>query len=244
MRPVLFRWRGFTFKSYPVMLYVGLLAGVAAGNIAAHAARLDGLSAYIANIVLIFVALLGSRLLYVAIHLPLRSNFHDVWGREQGGYCMYGGLPAALLVSIPVLRTLRLELGRFWDVAIFTILVGMVFARLGCLMNGCCCGRVSRNWMAFVLPNSLGVRARRIPTQILEALLGATLLLCAMFFRRQVVIPGTLFLMVVAAYATGRFILEFAREKERETVRLSSAQWISVVAFVCSGSALAICWST
>jgi prolipoprotein diacylglyceryltransferase len=96
--------------------------------------------------------------------------------------------------------------------------------------------------MAFVLPNSLGVRARRIPTQILEALLAATLLLSALFVRRQVSIPGTLFLMVVAAYATGRFFLDFVREKQRARVRLTSAQWISVVAFVSSGSALAICW--
>lgn len=34
VRPVLLRWRGYTIWSYPAMLYVGLVAGVAAGNAA------------------------------------------------------------------------------------------------------------------------------------------------------------------------------------------------------------------
>ena len=48
------------------MLYVGLVFGVIAGNIAAHAAGLDPLRVYIATIVLIVPALIGARLLFVA----------------------------------------------------------------------------------------------------------------------------------------------------------------------------------
>ena len=37
MRPVLFYWRGRPIWSYPAMLYIGLVFGVLAGNVAAHA---------------------------------------------------------------------------------------------------------------------------------------------------------------------------------------------------------------
>ncbi len=44
MRPILFQWRGLTVWSYPAMLYIGLVAGVVAGNVAAHAAGIEKVS--------------------------------------------------------------------------------------------------------------------------------------------------------------------------------------------------------
>jgi hypothetical protein len=45
MRPVLFHLRGVPIHSYPAMLYLGMVAGVEAGDIAAHAAGMDSLRA-------------------------------------------------------------------------------------------------------------------------------------------------------------------------------------------------------
>ena len=49
MRRILFRWRGLTIWSYPAMLYVGLVAGTIASNVAAHQARIDPFRAYVAT---------------------------------------------------------------------------------------------------------------------------------------------------------------------------------------------------
>ena len=56
MRPILLRWRGMTLWSYPTFLYVGLVAAVAAGNVAAHAARIDPFRTFVAMHVLIVAA--------------------------------------------------------------------------------------------------------------------------------------------------------------------------------------------
>src|SRR5258708_25676526 len=142
MRPLRFRWRSLNVWSYPAMLYLGLVAGVVAGNVAAHAARIDAFRTYVATLILLIPALIGARLLYVASHWQIyRQDLRRIWDRNQGGNIMYGGLAAALLLSVPLLRGLRLSLGAFWDVASFTILTGMIFTRVGCLMNGCCAGR-------------------------------------------------------------------------------------------------------
>src|SRR5258708_4451985 len=191
MRPVLFRWRNLNVQSFPAMLYLGLVFGVVAGSIAAHVAGIDPLRSYIATLVLIIPALVGGRLLFVATRWNVyRHDLRRIWNRDEGGLSMYGGLPLALLVSIPLLTIAQLNFGAFWDVASFTILVAMIFARVGCLLNGCCQGQPVRGRFGVLLPDSSGVQRRRFPTQILEALATALLLAVASFVWRWMPFPG------------------------------------------------------
>ena len=233
MRPVLFQWRKLTIRSYPAMLYVGLLCGVVAGDMVANADGLNPLLVYIATLILTVPALAGARLLYVMANWQnYRSNPARIWDRHQGGYVMYGGFPVMLLVSIPVLRLSHLGFGGFWDVAIFTILVGMFFTRIGCLLNGCCAGNATDGWLGFYLPNSRGIWQKRFPTQLFEAGLAGALLICAVAFRQSVPFPGALFLLMSAGYAGGRLLMEFARERSRRQAGFHLAHVISAI----------ICW--
>jgi prolipoprotein diacylglyceryltransferase len=50
------------------MLYLGLLFGVLAGNVAARMGGIDPLRTYFATLILMIPALAGSRLLYVALN--------------------------------------------------------------------------------------------------------------------------------------------------------------------------------
>jgi len=240
MRPVLFTWRGLTIYSYPTMLYIGLVLGVTAGNLIAHANGIDALRVYIATLILIVPALAGARLLYVAAEWPIyRSNLGRIWDRRDGGYIMYGGLPAALLVSVPLLRFLHLSIPAFWDVAIFTILIGMFFTRIGCLLNGCCAGRPWQ--LGLFLPNANGVWEKRIPTQLIEAAWAALLIIAALAARCSSPFPGAVFLLVCLGYATGRLLMDFARD--RETTNLFSiARVLSIAITLLSVSALTFYW--
>jgi len=243
MRPVLFQWRGIAVRSYPAMLFVGLTLGVVAGNMAAHAAGINAVRVYVATLILVVPALAGARLLFVAAEWQTyRHNLRRVWDRNDGGYIMYGGLPLALLASVPLLRALGLGLGDFWDTAIFAILVGMFFTRIGCLLNGCCSGRPSNGWFSFNLPNERGAWEKRVPTQALEALWAAVLLVSAVLARRFLVIPGSLFLMVAFGYACGRLLMESARERRQSAFRFSIAHIVSLVIALVSISSLIIHW--
>jgi phosphatidylglycerol:prolipoprotein diacylglycerol transferase len=225
------------------MLYVGLVFGVVAGDIAAHAAGIDPLRSYIATLILVVPALAGARLLYVAVHWgAYRHNLNRIWDRRQGGYVMYGGLAAVLVSSIPLLRALGLDFGVFWDVSAFTILVGMVFARVGCLLNGCCAGCVSDAWFSANLPNSRGVWAKRVPTQMFEAAAAAGLLAAAVVVWRWMPFPGALFLFVTLGYSCTRFVMEFARERDPGAGVFRVAHVISAIAFLSSASILNRYW--
>src|SRR5688572_30818475 len=131
MRPVLFRCWGITFWAYPTFLYLGLVAGVFAGNAAARASGLDPLRVYIATFALILPALAGARLLYVACEWPrFRRTGAAIWNRNEGGAAQYGGLLLAVPLSFPLLWSLDLPVAAFWDVGMITILTGMILTRV------------------------------------------------------------------------------------------------------------------
>ncbi|MEO7501080.1 MAG: prolipoprotein diacylglyceryl transferase family protein [Gemmatimonadaceae bacterium] len=212
MRRLLFEWGGIKVWSYPAMLYVGLVAGVVAGNIAAHAAGLDAFRVFVATLLLIPPSLAGARLLHVVMQWDIyRNNRGKIWDRNEGGQAQYGGLLVMVPLSLPLLAALDLRLGAFWDVASFTILTGMIFTRVGCLLNGCCAGRPTHSWGMW-LPNVDGVWKKRIPTQLLEAAWATALLVSMTRIWHFLPFQGALFLYVVAGYAIGRLALESARE--------------------------------
>jgi phosphatidylglycerol:prolipoprotein diacylglycerol transferase len=136
-----------------------------------------------------------------------------------------------LLTSIPVLWVLGLDFGTFWDVASFTILTGMIFARIGCLLNGCCYGRCVQGRFAVVLPDAKGKWERRAPTQLLEAITGAILLLLAALSWRWMPFSGALFLIVILGYSAARFAMEYLRDPEPTRGRIGLAQLTSALLF-------------
>src|SRR5215813_13700023 len=118
MRPILFRWRGLTVWSYPAMLYVGLVLGVLAGNVAAHAAGVDARAVFETTFLLLVPALVGARLLFVATHWSdFRGNPRRIFARSEGGAAQYGALALILPLSVPLTSLMGLALGEFWDAA-------------------------------------------------------------------------------------------------------------------------------
>jgi phosphatidylglycerol---prolipoprotein diacylglyceryl transferase len=213
MRRVLFRWRGVVIGAYPVCLYLGLVAGILVGRALASRAELDPVRFTLAATLLAAPALAGARLLHVLLYLSTyRRDPARLWRRTDAGAALYGGLLLALVVSAPVLRVLSLPAGAFWDVGAVVILVGMVFTKIGCLLNGCCAGRPTDGWLALYLPDDGGVWARRVPSPLLEAALAMLLLLGTALFWRRLAGGGGVFLVVLATYAAGRFFLESTRD--------------------------------
>lgn len=210
LRPVLVTFRGHALHSHPFFLYLGSVAGTYAAALAAPAALAVRVAA--ATTLLIVPALVGSRLLYVATHL---DAYLDRWElalrRSAGGGAMYGGLILALPLSIPLLRVLEIPFGLYWDAALFTLLIGMAFTRVGCLLHGCCRG------------------TDRVPTSVLEAALACVLLAVAVALHGKAPFAGALFVSALAAYATGRFALDFTRA-DRRRFGLTVAQATSVCA--------------
>ena len=212
MRPVLFNFHGISIRSYPFFLFVGLSFGIIAGTQAGARNGMDPTRLYIALAVLIIVALIGSRLMYVLTQLDyFRRNPSKIWQPGASGAAMYGGILLALVCSWPLLRLMDLSLGKFWDAATITLLVGMIFTRIGCLLNGCCAGRETTSWLGVNLPDDKGVSRKRFPTQLLEALIAVFLLIGAVSWTSRP-FDGALFLVALGVFCTARLALGPTRE--------------------------------
>ena len=231
MRPVLFRWKSLTVHSYPAMQYLGLTLGVIAGNVAANAAGLDALRVYIATILLLFPALAGARVLYLASHWDrYRTRPRDIWNTRQGGAAQYGGILAAVPLSVPLLRAMDVPFGAFWDVAGITIMVGMMFTRIGCFLNGCCAGRPTSSRLALNLPNIRGEWANRYPTQLFEAGWALLLLVTGIALWSLLPFDGALFLYIASGYALGRLVMESLRDLRATRFTVHHAISILIIA--------------
>jgi len=209
MRPTLVAWGAFRIPSYLAMLYLGLLAGTYATYAAGRAEGLSGERFAWVIVLLLVPALLGARLAFVAT----RWSVYRLQPRQilphgsEGGAVAYGAL-LSVPVSVPLLVALGLPVASFWDAGAIGFLAAIGCLRIGCFLNGCCCGLV----------------AGRIPTQLLEAGLAAMLLGCAILAVGKMPFAGALFVSTLAAYAAGRFCIDFARETPRKLGRLTVAQ--------------------
>jgi phosphatidylglycerol---prolipoprotein diacylglyceryl transferase len=196
-RPVLVQVGPLAIPSYPAFLYLGCVTGVLLGAAVAAADGLDDHRFALAAIALLIPALAGARILYVLQHREaFRARPHLVWHRAGGGSSLLGGLVLAVLFSPAMLALARLPFWGFWDAAAVTMLTGLAFTRVGCLLNGCCSGR------------RLG-----LPVQLVEIAWAAAVL--ALVFAAGDLPAGARFAGVTGLYAAARLALEPARDNTR-----------------------------
>lgn len=234
-----FRVGPLVVARYVAMLYVGCVAGTLAGAAAARSYGLDETRFALATIALLVPAIVGSRLWFL-IQNP-GAEGRRLWSRREGGSALYGGLVLSFALSPAVLEVAGVAFWRFWDAATFTMLVGLVFTRIGCTLQGCCAGRATRGPFGIVLPDARGRRERRIPTPLLEAAWGVAALAVAVAVRSRIDAPGVLFAAVLGGYAAVRIVLEPTREASRDprilrsNLRFSGALLGLAAAFLIAG---------
>jgi prolipoprotein diacylglyceryltransferase len=196
------------------MLYVGLVCGFYVMYAVAPSLGMERTPAAVAALFMFLPAVAGARIWFVLDHWEIyRQDPRRIWRYSEGGMALYGGLLLALVLSVPVLAAFGLGFAAFWDGATFTMLTGMIFTRVGCLLNGCCAGRPSRGWLGLRLPDHKGRRERRYPVQLLEMAAAAVLLAASVVLLCVGVPRGAIFLAALFSYAATRFAIDPLRER-------------------------------
>lgn len=178
---------------------------------------------------LIVGAILGARILYVATYWQDSFAGQSIWEIFKvwhGGLVYYGGLIGASLSCILYIRLKKLPLWKVADVIAPSIALGYVFGRIGCLLNGCCYGKIcnlpwairfpnqSFAWQQQYLAGLVGKNSPSLPvhpTEIYDALLNlVTYLGLAWLFRRKK-FDGQIFAAYLMCYAVTRSLVESFR---------------------------------
>ncbi len=89
-------------------------------------------------------AFVGARLLNILTHIPLyQAEPHKIFALEAEGFSLYGGILLSVLTGYVVCKMLKINHYRFADTLMPLAGLGIAIYRMGCLLHGCCFGRVT-----------------------------------------------------------------------------------------------------
>ena len=164
------------------------------------------------RLVLIYIAalagaFLGAKLVYLGAEGWMHWHDADRWLQLATGKSIVGALLGGYAgVEIAKYFTdYRTPTGDWFAVI---APVGIFFGRVGCLLHGCCLGRVCEPaW--YTLNDAAGVS--RWPAVPIEMVFNAAALIVFLTLRRANVLPGQHFHLYLIGYGLFRFIHEFFR---------------------------------
>jgi phosphatidylglycerol:prolipoprotein diacylglycerol transferase len=122
------------------------------------------------------------------------------------------------------------------------MLLGMSITRAGCFLNGCCSGRPTCSRWGINMPDHRGVWQRRIPSQLLEAVWGLSVLAGAVALWGRFPFEGAVFLYALGSYGVGRIVLESLRDRPDRILGHSVHKAISVGIVGVSVCAFIMAW--
>jgi phosphatidylglycerol:prolipoprotein diacylglycerol transferase len=142
---------GLPIRGYGVMMLIGVVSAV---SLAAYRARRMGLQPEVIfsmAFVMFLAGIVGARLFFIIEYRDqyLREPL-QIFNVTQGGLVVYGsvlgGLPAGVIFLLRRGFSFRKILA-VGDIIAPSMLIGLAFGRIGCLMNGCCFGGVcEQDW--------------------------------------------------------------------------------------------------
>lgn len=157
--------------------------------------------------------IIGARLFYVAGHWKdFASNPGRIFSLNMEGLVFYGGLIFGLGLTLLV-GVLGKQ--KFWDVmdlAGLCVPPALAIGRIGCLLNGCCYGKLSNLPWSITYPASSGILGSRHPTQVYELILDLILFAILWTRRDSFSRRGTTFFLFLMGYSAIRLFVEFFRD--------------------------------
>jgi len=240
MYPEIFSLGPFTVQGYGLMIFIGVMLGYAymLANLKHHGLKSDDVSEMFlwcfASVIVggkLFFWL-GDPGAYVREPEKLFKSFGN-------GFVFYG----SFLVTVPVLvfwfKKKKIDPWVGFDYAGIAGALVHAFGKLGCLLAGCCHGKVSEgaNAIVFTNPNchASPLNTPLYPTQLWDAILLFTAIGIMGLMKRKKWFDGQLFLTYGLVYAIGRFFTEKYRgDEERGFVLnglLSHSQAIAIAVF-------------
>lgn len=235
MYQIIFQNQFITLRSYGLMIALGIILG------AALALWLSRDREKLMELLLDFLpwaivaGLVGARLWEVAFSweyfAPRPLEILYFWA---GGLSVQGAVLGGTLAAIWFCRRRRISFRWFVDNLVPGLLLGQAIGRVGCFLNGCCFGIPTNSSLGVRFPEGTDAYAAfgsqaLWPTQLFEAGWDILVLIVIIILGRRHY-RGESFVVFLALYSIGRFLLEFLRGDSLQFLIFRSAQATSVIA--------------
>jgi phosphatidylglycerol:prolipoprotein diacylglycerol transferase len=129
-------------KSYGTFMVLGFLTALFLMRYLGRRLRLDPILLTNAALYTLIAGIVGARIFYVLHHFDqFKGNLLGVFAIWRGGLEFLGGVVLAMVFLVGYLRRHRLPVRRILDIMAIGLMAGLMFGRVGCLLNGCCWGK-------------------------------------------------------------------------------------------------------
>lgn len=100
-----------------------------------------------------FSGLIGARIGHFALNASIYTDGNrSIFDLHMTGFTIVGGLIFAVVTGFVVGGLLKIDVWRFADCCIPYVAFGIVIARVGCYLNGCCFGHVTDSLLGVQFP--------------------------------------------------------------------------------------------
>lgn len=141
---------GFPIRGYGGMLVAAAVGGIGLAYRRARQAGIDPDLIFSLALWMFIAGIVGGRVFYVIEYwdtnyapLPLSQALVEAVKYANGGLVVYGALFGATAAFLWFVRSHHLPLLAMADLVAPSLVVGLAFGRIGCLLNGCCFGGVA-----------------------------------------------------------------------------------------------------
>lgn len=131
---------GMPIRGYGVMLVLAFAASVALAVIRAGRYGISPEVIYSMAPWTFVGGIAGARIFYVIQYRDRFASWSEMLMFTEGGLVVYGGIIGGFAASLAFLWRNGLPWRTVGDVVVPAIFVGIMFGRIGCLLNGCCYG--------------------------------------------------------------------------------------------------------
>jgi phosphatidylglycerol---prolipoprotein diacylglyceryl transferase len=141
--------QGLPIRGYGVMVFLGVVSGVALAVYRAKCEGYDPELVYSLALWMSISAIIGARLFYVIEYWE--QSFHKdslaatLWAAvkyTEGGLVVYGAFVGGVISAAIFFTRYKLPIMRFADIIAPSLVLGLALGRIGCFLNGCCYGGV------------------------------------------------------------------------------------------------------
>lgn len=201
--------------------------------------------------------LIGGKVLFALTEIPAVVNSGFSWeviNRRiiNGGLVFYGGLIGLLAAVWLLAKYIKADSRKMLNFIVPSVTLFHVFGRIGCLLQGCCYGKLS----SCGFETLAGEGSTRIPVQLYEAIVLVVITAALLFIEYLGEKKGKkypILIIYLLMYAPARFVLEIFRGDELRGVTkvtlaysttdgaftiafdLSTSQIISLAILLCIG---------
>lgn len=231
MYPIICQIGPFTLYSYGLMLVVAFISGSLLAGFQAKKENINPDVIFNLAFIAFISGIIGARAFYTLENFNYYlKNPIEIIMLQHGGLSWFGGLILGSLSGIVYLKAKRLPIYKILDLIVPFVALAQAIGRVGCLLNGCCFGKVSKFGIYFPVHKAI-----LIPTQIYSTLSLLLIFVLLRFAQDRPHKEGEIFFFYLLLYSVKRFFIEFFRADNNIIFfGLTLFQILSIVVFLLS----------